>query len=185
MSRPSRPRNSRRRVLISLVAWLAGCSQTDVSHGKEQFMTTIPTTLWETIAALERQMPISKEAVEAIFQVPLVEIDRSEYFVTLATKQAVAVLDGLTITAVSMMLRPTMQFDEKSGLSLELSGQCVSLNIVRKQYGELELTQPPRGRSLEETATWSTGRPWGVLSFGFRQDRPDCLFRVTLRRKAA
>jgi hypothetical protein len=146
-------------------------------------MTTIPTTLWETIAALERQMPISREAVETSFQVTLAEVDHTEYFVTLAAKQAVALPDGLTVTAVNLMLRPGMQFDEKSGLSFELSGHCVSLDEVRKQYEQLELTQPPRGRSQEETAAWSAHRPWGILSFGFRQDRPDCLFRVTLRRK--
>jgi len=146
-------------------------------------MTTTPTTLSETIAALERQMPLTKEAVETTLQVKLAEVDRSEYFVTFASKQAVPLQDGLTVTAISMMLRPSMQFDEKSGLSFELSGQCVSLDEVRKQYGELELTQPPRGRSLEETAAWSARRAWGVLSLGFRQDRPDCLFRVTLRRQ--
>jgi hypothetical protein len=148
-------------------------------------MTTTSNTLWETIATLERQMPLTKQAAETTFQVALVETERSEFFVTFAAKQEVQLQDGLTVATISLMLRPGMQFDAKSGLAFELRGTCVSLDTVRQQYGELALTQPPRGRSLEEVAAWSATRPWGLLSFGFRQDRPDCLFRVTLRRQQA
>ena len=146
-------------------------------------MTTTSPSLWQTIATLEQQMPLTRQAVEKTFNVALAETDRSDYFVTFTAKQTTALQDGLTVSTISMMLRPSMQFDAKSGLSFEMQGACISLDEVRKQFGELELTQSPRGRSPDETAAWSTPRPWGVLSFGFRQDRPDCLFRVTLRRQ--
>ena len=148
-------------------------------------MTTTSITLWETLAALERQMPVSKQAVEAILPVKLAETERTEYFVFFAAKQPVALQGDVTVTEVNLMVRPSLEFDEKSGLSLDVTGSCVGLEQVRKLYKDLELTDAPRGRSTQEVAAWTARRSWGALTFGFRQDKPDCLARVTLRRKLA
>ncbi len=90
--------------------------------------------------------------------------------------------DGLAVTTLNLMVRNTMVLDEKSGFNMELAGTCILRDEVSRRYGDMELTQHPRGRSLEETAVWSVHRPWGVLSFAFKQDRPDCLFRVSFRK---
>ena len=144
-------------------------------------MQNTPMTLWQLITALEQQMPISAARIEAVMGVSLVETERYNSFVIM-TAEGPTLADGLAVTALNLMLRNTMEFDEKSGFGMELSGACMSRDEVSRRYSDLELTQHPRGRSLEETAVWSIHRPWGVLSFAFKQDRPDCLFRVSFRK---
>jgi hypothetical protein len=67
--------------------------------------------------------------------------------------------------------------DATSGalLVLDLSGPCVHRAEIEARYGRLMLTQAPRGESLDEEASWSHREAWGELSFGFAEQKSDCL----------
>ncbi|MEC4717990.1 type VI secretion system tip protein TssI/VgrG [Noviherbaspirillum sp. CPCC 100848] len=81
-----------------------------------------------------------------------------------------------------MVIHDKMKFGDKGAFAIELDGACVSLTDIRQHFKDIEITQHPRGRSLQETAVWSVRRLWGNLSFAFKAERPDCLFRVSFRK---
>lgn len=174
--------SGRRSWLLGLASLLAlGCTQANKSQGGTIFMQNTQMTLWQLITALEQQMPVSVIKVKTVMGVELVETERTDDYVLL-TAQGSSLADGLSVTNTSLLLHPSMKFDDTSGFGVELAGTCISRDEVSRRYGHLELTQHPRGRSLEETAVWSIHRSWGVLSFAFKQDRPDCLFDVSFRK---
>jgi hypothetical protein len=65
-----------------------------------------------------------------------------------------------------------------------LNGECISLDTVRSRYGNLKITDFPRGRSLDEATSYSTFPAWGKLSFGFTERNPDCLAYVVINPKS-
>ncbi len=144
-------------------------------------MSNTQMTLWQLIAALEQQMPVSAIKVKAVMGVELVETKRTDAYVLLRA-QGLNLAEGLSVTNTSLLLHPSMKFDDTSAFGMELAGTCILRDEISRRYGDLKLTQYPRGRSLEETAVWAIQRPWGVLSFAFKQDRPDCLFDVSFRK---
>jgi hypothetical protein len=150
-------------------------------HGKENKISKTTQNLWQTISVLEAQMPMTKTKVEDILDIELKEIERNEYFLQFGANGPV-LADGLSVTNVHLTLHPSMEFDDSSALAIEVNSACVTLNQVRQVFSNLEVSQSPRGHSLQETTVWSTKREWGTLSFAFREDRPDCLFRVSFRR---
>ncbi|WP_338152538.1 hypothetical protein [Paraburkholderia monticola] len=66
-----------------------------------------------------------------------------------------------------------------------MSGECVTLAMVRAHYSNLKITDTPRGRSPDETTAFSAFLPWGTLSFGFAERNRDCLEGVSLDPKIA
>jgi hypothetical protein len=60
-------------------------------------------------------------------------------------------------------------------LMLDITGACIQIEEVRQHYPLIEMTERPRGRSLDEAKVFSTTQSWGRLSFGFRERNPQCL----------
>jgi hypothetical protein len=141
-------------------------------------------TLWQSIETLAAQMPLTAKAVEKALGVQWIEQRRDQHRLHWVGGGGL-MADQVVLDKVDLVLAPNGQFDDTSGLSLELSGHCVRLDEVRARYGPLDIVQAPRGRSLQETTVHGTKRPWGTLGFAFQEAKPDCLFRVTLRGTAA
>lgn len=144
-------------------------------------MTVKQPTLWQTIDALAEHMPLTQAKVEKAMGVNLQQQDRSGNFIHLKGKGPV-LSGGLMVSSIDLLMRPNAEFDTNSGLSLELEGACVTLEDIRKRYGDLDITQHPRGRSPLETTVYASKAAWGTLSFAFKQETPDCLFRVSFRK---
>eukprot|EP01113_Clastostelium_recurvatum_P007325 TRINITY_DN13407_c0_g1_i1.p1 TRINITY_DN13407_c0_g1~~TRINITY_DN13407_c0_g1_i1.p1 ORF type:complete len:171 (-),score=26.88 TRINITY_DN13407_c0_g1_i1:51-563(-) len=51
---------------------------------------------------------------------------------------------------------------------------------IQRRHGPLELSEVPRGRSLDEKTSFSRAEPWGRVSFGFTERDPDRLATITL-----
>jgi hypothetical protein len=60
-------------------------------------------------------------------------------------------------------------------LILKLDGPCLAKAEVQNRYGPLQITDVPRGKSLDEEASFSRTYAWGTLSFGFAERNRDCL----------
>jgi len=182
MTNPSLQKNKATSYLLAVVlSSLVACAPAERTQLKEKQMTEKQSTLWQTIDALAQQMPLTPAKVEAVMGTKLQEQERSENFVHLKASGP-ALSDGLKVTEISLLTRPNNEFDIKSGLSLELSGACVKLDEIRKQFGKLEITQSPRGRSPLESTVHASKESWGTLSFAFKEENPDCLFRVSFRK---
>lgn len=139
-------------------------------------------SLWDLVASVEQQMPITLSKAEAVLGERFEQTEETPAYLLLSSKGA-ALRDGLTVSRATLMLRPSLQFEDKSALAYELGGACVSLAQVRAQFGELRLIQSPRGRSLDETTAWALQRPWGYITFSFKERQPDCLFQVAFRKQ--
>lgn len=144
-------------------------------------MTTKQMTLWQVIDLLAQQMPLTPSKIETLLGVALSEEERGQAFIHFVGT-GVALNAGLDISELNLLIPPSLKFDEKSAFAFEIQGGCISLDEIRERYENLEVTQHPRGRSLEETTVYSKKTAWGVLSFAFKESRPDCLFRVSFRK---
>lgn len=176
---------NRRRALLALSALgLLGCA--DVNGGQQgnrgSLMNMNQTSLWTLIATLEQQMPLTIAKVEAVIGGKFALTKESPAYTFLEAKGP-TLSEGLSVAQARLMLRPSLQFEDNSALSLELDAGCIPLTQVRERFGDLTLLQAPRGRSLDETTAWTAKRPWGHLSFAFQERQPDCLFRVTFHKQ--
>jgi hypothetical protein len=175
----------RRTSLLALLAWgLMGCAEVNGGpvQNKGLSMNSQAMSLWDLVDALERAMPITIAKVEAALGSKFALTKEGGAYVLLDAP-GVPLQGGLSASAVRLMLRPSLQFEDNSALSLELQGGCITLAQVRERFKDLRLIQAPRGRSLDEVTAWAADRPWGVVSFAFQVRQPDCLFRVSLHRK--
>ena len=68
-------------------------------------------------------------------------------------------------------------------LVINLSGSCIKLAEVRSRYEGLQITDHPRGHSLDESTSYTAALSWGALSFSFKERQPDCLSSVAFEPK--
>lgn len=161
-------------IMVVMMMFANACT-----NGKIQTMPQ--KTLWEVISVLEQQMPFTKASIEKSLGAELLETERDENFIQM-TGTGPILRDGIVLSKLNLMLEPSMKFGERGAFAMELDGTCLSLTDIRQHFNDLELTQHPRGRSLQETTVWSARRAWGNLSFAFKAERPDCLARVSFRK---
>ncbi|EEA01360.1 conserved hypothetical protein [Burkholderia sp. H160] len=146
-------------------------------------MTQPDMTLWQTIDALVQQIPFTKAKVESVLATHLVDRDTSkdpiqntafQFYVGGPAKLA----DGVVVGNVDLRIRNHAGHPGFLVLG-KFSGECVTLATVRAHYGNLKITDTPRGHSLDETTAFSAFLPWGTLSFAFAERNRDCLEGVS------
>ncbi|MDN6885383.1 hypothetical protein QMO14_17450 [Variovorax sp. CAN2819] len=137
-----------------------------------QATTTI--TLWQAIDALAAQLPFSTQKVGRTLSTTLSDTHAEggavfQFFEGTPVRLA----DGAELARIDLRIK---REDASRGfLVLELKGRCVPLAEVRQHYAALDITDVPRGRSLDEATTFTAMPGWGRLSFGFTERNPDCL----------
>ncbi|PCE34064.1 hypothetical protein [Burkholderia ubonensis] len=145
-------------------------------------MTQPKATLWQAIDALAQQVPFSKTKIEQTLSTRLTETDEEGNDVFQFFKSTpVTLSDGVVIKSVDLRIK--RQGEHPGFMVLELGGPCVGLDAVRGRYGHLEITDVPRGRSLDEATTHSAQLPWGQLSFSFEERNPACVASVSFKPK--
>ncbi|MCC8397430.1 hypothetical protein LJ656_33240 [Paraburkholderia sp. MMS20-SJTR3] len=142
-------------------------------------MTQLDTTLWQTIDTLVEQIPFTKAKVESVLMTQLAEKDASRRAIPNTAFEfyvggPIGLLDGIVIGNVDLRIRREPGHPGFLVLN-QFSGACISLATVRAHYGNLKMTDYPRGRSAYETAAFSAILPWGKLSFGFLERNLGCL----------
>ena len=134
-------------------------------------------TLWQVVDALPRLIPFTKAGVEKLFSVHLAETDYTGNDVFQFYKSnPVQLPDGVVISNIDLRIR--RKVGHPGFLSLSLESACVNLDQVRRRFGPLEITEIPRGHSLNEKTYHTARLPWGELSFGFAERNPDCLASI-------
>ena len=141
-------------------------------------MTNRQMTLWQAIDSLARQIPFSKVKVETVLSVRLDEVHRSTYTVFFEGGPS-DLADARRIAKVDLRLGSDP--GSLGFLVLNVDGACVGLEQIRSRYGSLELTDTPRGRSLDEVTSHSVQLPWGKLSFSFKVRNPECLASIAFK----
>ncbi len=89
--------------------------------------------------------------------------------------------DGTSITEIGLRLSK-----DNGGmaplLTFSPSGQCITLDAVKKSYPQLVLTDYPRGRSENEVTSYTAPEDMNgqKVSFSFTVKNPDCLGSVVI-----
>lgn len=131
-------------------------------------------TLWQALTDLVRQIPFSTDKVEAALSTRLAErVEPSNEVFRFFEAASVQLADGVVISNVDLRIKRAGA--HPGFLVLSVGGTCVALDQIRRHYGGLEITQAPRGRSLDEATTYTSMQPWGEMSFGFKERNRDCL----------
>jgi hypothetical protein len=139
-------------------------------------------SLWQAIELLAQQIPFSKQKVETTLSTQLTEVEDDfnklfQFYKGGPTQLA----DGVTISNVDLRIK--RDGGHPGFLVLSIDGACITLEQLRKQYSELQVSQIPRGRSLEEETSFSQPLPWGKISFGFKEKNRDCLASIAMEPK--
>jgi len=172
------PKNSVRRwFLIALAGWLAGCGLTNEMQLKENTMTTKNMTLWQAIETLAQQIPFTKAKIEGFLSTVLTETDNTGNDVFQFYKSnRIELGDGVEISNVDLRIK--RHGPHPGFMVLDINGTCIKLDQVRSHYGEMQITDMPRGHSLDEVTSYTAKRPWGELSFSFAERNPVCLASI-------
>lgn len=144
-------------------------------------MNNAPQTLWQAIERLAKQMPFNPAKVEQALGTTLAVRAQTPYMTQWVGGGPISLSDDLYIEGSSLALGPDGEFNDRSGLTIELGGTCITVEQVRQEFGALQVTQTPRGHSAEETTVHVSSQPWGRISFAFKASDPNCLSRVGIR----
>lgn len=134
-------------------------------------------TLWEAIDQLARQIPFTREKVEAVLSVTLTRWRQSPATDSYQS-DPLALADGVVIDDVD--LRVSRAGDRPGFLVLPVSGTCISLAQIKARYPQVYFDEPAYTQSPNEEKFYSIRQPWGKLNFGFRQGAPNCLASLSL-----
>ncbi len=131
-------------------------------------------TLWQSIDALAAQLPFSVQKVGRTLSTTLSDTHAEggtvfQFFEGTPVRLA----DGTELARIDLRIK--REGAHPGFLVLELKGRCVPLAEVRQHYPALQITDVPRGRSLDESTSHTATLGWGRLSFGFAERNPGCL----------
>lgn len=141
-------------------------------YGKTNMKTV---DLWTLVDDLPTKMPLERDTLQTLLGVVLREKGSNAY--TDMYEGGPVHLKG-EVEIESIDLRVSKDKANSRLMVLKLAGNCVRKADVLGRHHHLAITDPPRGRSLDEETSYSVERPWGKLSFGFAERSPDCLRSV-------
>jgi hypothetical protein len=158
---------------------LSACNTTIELPRKSEPMNPKKPSLWQAINALSNS-GLSKTGVNAALSTSLSEVRRTPHTVFFEGGD-VALADELKIAKIDLRLSVDTETNsnntppEPGFLVINIEGHCVFLNEIEGRYSALKITERPRGRSADEATVYTSTQPWGALSFGFKEERPQCL----------
>ncbi|WP_332309602.1 hypothetical protein [Burkholderia ubonensis] len=169
-------------AIFGLAIWLAGCGPAAKQYRQDSHMTQPDLTLWQAIDTLAQQIPFTKANIENLLSTQLFEDGNGPAGITQYYKSApIPLSDGVVIETVDLRIK--RHGAHPGFMVLWLSGSCVGLDTVREHYGNVKITDTPRGHSLDEVTSHTTALQWGELSFSFKERNPKCLSSVAFAPK--
>jgi hypothetical protein len=132
--------------------------------------------LWRLLS--QTDLAVSSQeliAVRTIFG-ELTLSDSNEFVDFYTNKTPLTLGDGINVNKLDVRLHRTKR---RLMLTFEIDGACVTLRQIQNRYPKLQLSDAPRGRSMNEKTTWTQHQNGVGTSFGFAEHTPDCLLSVT------
>ncbi|MGF6887564.1 hypothetical protein ABIA39_006073 [Nocardia sp. GAS34] len=124
-------------------------------------MSNHPTDVWNLIAAVVAQVPLTSGKLSDLFHVDISSGSGRR------TAGPVRLGSALLIDEIGTASRPDgdwifSYFDIGAPSS-------IGLDELKSHYPDVTRTTVPSGHSPEEKFVWTSKEPWGVLNFGFRE----------------
>lgn len=134
-------------------------------------------TIWKMIDLISQQVPFTKEKLESVTR-RFLSKKTGDGPVISFTGHNVPLADDIFIQKIELRQNPN---HPRSGLVvIDVSGRCISVDQLKTNYEKLEITEFPRGKSLDETTTYTSRFVWGAISFGFKEKNPECLSWIVI-----
>ena len=137
--------------------------------------------LWQFIAKMSASLKTL--SVNSLDNAPLsFRLTKQNEYINFYNADDIKLADGTNITAIELRLSkdndgmaPLLNFSPSSG-------QCITLDTVKKHYPQLTLTDYPRGRSENEVTSHTARKDMNgqKVSFSFTVKNPDCLGSVVI-----
>jgi len=140
-------------------------------------------TLWQLIDVLGDYPSILPGKISQVLPVKFTEKENNGYF-SFYDGGRLSVAGQIDIAAILLRVRNEDETRGMISLYLDTDDACVTLDDAHGQFPSVVITGTPRGHSLDEETYWSIQRPWGELSFGFKERKPDCLASLLIDRTA-
>jgi len=166
----------RRRMTAAMLLLLTGSGS---ALAKRNAMKTDSMSIWSIIEVLSKQLPFTKERIEAVFgtRLEIDDADDSDIFQFFKAGH-VSLAEGVELSEVELRLK--RGGGHPGLLVLQLEGRCVNLDQVRTHFSKLEITDVPRGRSSDEETTHTAKLAWADVSFGFAERNPKCVATISI-----
>ena len=132
--------------------------------------------LWMFISGMSASLKTL--SVTTLSNAPLsFKMTRQNEYINFYNADDIKLADGTNITAIELRLSmaPLLNFSPSSG-------QCITLDTVKKRYPQLRLTDYPRGRSENEATSYTARKDMNgqKVSFSFTVKNPHCLGSVVI-----
>jgi hypothetical protein len=95
---------------------------------------------------------------------------------------AILLADARVVEVELRVARPGVEVTAGPLLVLRIDNsakRCIDRETTLQKYGPLQLSQAPRGGSLDDEASFARTETWGQISVGFAERASTCLSSVT------
>jgi len=165
-------------VILYLVLFIFFSSCTLESQ-KRSSMNLNNTTLWYLIGALSDEHDFTLEIIEKLFQNNFVVRHHATSFATYEGGP-VRLSDQIKLEKIELRVGHADGIGKL--MTLDISGACITFKDVYMHYPNIVLSEIPRGNSFNEATFYSFQQPHEKLSFGFKENNPECLSMVVFNR---
>lgn len=166
--------NAFRKLIALFLAVATTVCQPTVHASKENTMIQLNLSVWQLIEDMQATA-FTLAGVEKLLGQSLIEqTQQSTVSFQFFAGQQLALAGNVNVVEIDLRL-PRSTTSNPGMLALHLGGECITMQQVRQQFSELDVTDIPRGESPEEATTFTATTAWGGVSFGFQEKKPDCV----------
>jgi len=176
----TRSNNATGNLLLLFALVCSGC-QSIAYTSKENTMIKLNQSIWHLIDNIQTQPSLTLGHIEKKLAQSLAqETQHSNEYFEFYKGQTIQLAGETTVTQIDLRL-PRQAARSPGMLLMRLEGDCITMPQLKQQYENLQVTDIPRGKSMEEATTYTATTPWGEIDFGFQVKKPDCLAYVILK----
>lgn len=135
--------------------------------------------LWGKLDSLGDDMPLTKPQFESILGATTFLMKQGSYVSTWRGEPVILGSD-LGIVTPEIKLGNDGRFSDLGGVSLDITGKCITFEQVKAKYGDLTVFDTPRGHSFMDETVYRSRQKWGSYYFAFRVIARDCLASISL-----
>lgn len=169
-------------ALISSATTSASGEETVVAASQTAAQAVVEKRFFSVVDDLVASSFSDANAVAKILNTTVTAAGETEHFHTFTGGQKQPIVAGVGFAFIDVEIRQNKQDSKRAILVVSLSKLvCIARDGVLKKFASPILT-PPKPRSNESQSYIAFTVKGGKLSFGFTQDRPDCVASVVVDR---
>jgi len=132
---------------------------------------------WGTLSTLEVQIPFTQQKIERLFHTTLTDRpDASNDLYHFFEGGPVILKDGTSIPNISFDIKTDGTRPGDAGI--KIGYPCIFLEEVKSHYKNIKFDALSGAGTIYAQMSYAIFKPWGKLSFSFKEQTPECLIGV-------